>query len=117
MEACDEAKQTERGESRGRDAEPGSELSGLGASRRRRTPREEVPELKGRRSHAIRTAKDGDAIEVLEGERKAKSGITAGRETNQPVAVGKTPGSTSKGAKGEGGAGKPDERLLTAVTR
>jgi hypothetical protein len=62
-------------------------------------------------------ARDGDAAEVLESERKATSGITTGRETNQPAAWWKTPRSTSRGAKDEGGAGKPNERLHQAVRR
>jgi hypothetical protein len=62
-------------------------------------------------------AKDGDAAGVLESERKAMSGNKEGRETDRPAAGWKTPGSTPRGAKDAGGAGKPDERLHQAVTR
>jgi len=61
---------------------------------------------------AVRTAS-----EVLEGERKARSGDTTGRETDRESDRWKTPGSTPQGEKDVGGAGKPNKRLQRPVKR
>jgi len=57
------------------ESEPGSGFPGLGASEGRQTPQEEVREQVasiGRRGGSA----DGEEETVLEGERKAMSGIT-----------------------------------------
>jgi hypothetical protein len=56
--------------------------------------------------------------EVLEGERKARSGIQGGRETNHPG--GSTEDARAQAERlerGEGGVSKPNERLRRAVRR
>jgi hypothetical protein len=107
----------ERGESRGRNAEPGSGFPGLGAPEGHEDLKGGGSETDGWWSRTERTARDGDAEEILEGERKARSGIQANQETDSPAIHRKTSRSTPKGGKGAGGAGKPDERLRRMVRR
>jgi hypothetical protein len=57
------------------------------------------------------------ASEVLEGARKARSGEQTGKETDRESSRWNTSGSTSKGEKGGGGAGKSNERLQRLVKR
>ena len=91
----------------------GSGFLGLGASKRRQTSREEG-RIKG--AVIVDRARDADreADEVLESERKAMSGTPPARKL-----TGGCPPKDAKvhpvRAKGEGGAGKPNERLRRAV--
>ena len=117
MEARDEAELDGCGESRKRKAEPGSGFPELGAPKGRTDLTGGGSETDGRWSYTGRTTRDGDAQEILEGERKARSGTQVSSETNPPAIRGNTPRSTPKGEKDVGGAGKPNERLPRMVRR
>lgn len=97
-------------------AESGSRFSWLGASKGRKTSREDV--RKG--SHAFAGVSSGTnrrTDEVLVDERKAMSGSSPGRETYLRAVERKTPGSTPQGAKDEGGTVKPNERIRSIAIR
>jgi hypothetical protein len=117
VEARDEVSVVSRGVvTRTGESAPGSGFPVLGASEGRRTPQEEGRvEVVSIGRHGGGADEDEEA--VLEGGRKARSGITPA-EVHRPVAARrKTPGSTSRDAKDEGGAAKPDEQLRRAVRR
>jgi hypothetical protein len=85
---------------RGGNAAPGSGFPGLGAPKRRRTPWEEVRD--GGMAIVGHTASaDGCEAEVLEGARKARSGIQVDQVTGQSAASRKTPGSTPQGRRAQ----------------
>jgi hypothetical protein len=117
VEARDEAEPDEGGESHRRKAEPGSGFLELGASKGRKTLREEGRERTVCSRTVRRKVTTGEAVEVLEGERKSMSGIQTGQETGRSAVGRKTPGSTPKGEKDVGGVGKPNHRLRTTVIR
>jgi hypothetical protein len=116
VEARDEARREQTGESRPGNAASGSGFPGLGAPEGRQTSREDGREQATVVVHRSGSA-DGEADEVLEGERKARSAIQVARETERSATLRKTPGSSPQGKKGEGGAAKPNERLRSVVTR
>jgi hypothetical protein len=90
------------------EAMPGSELFGLGASQGRETPRE-IAWKEGGAIVRKAGASSGNAVEVLEGERKAKSGVTPDGQPHRELFAGRRqgPGRKAKGRRRSREANRP----------
>jgi hypothetical protein len=96
-------------------ATPGSRLSGLGASEGRQNPLED-----GRDERQVVVYRSGgadrEADEVLEGERKTRSGNSSGRQRTDGCSAENAKVQAER-SKGVGGAAKPNGWLRRAVRR